>query len=204
MLFVDFKENMYKLACFSVHQIYNWKPDFDSKNLTRWCAMNYIIKLRNGYYTFPEYIEVPGFDEYVANQIYRPSYISLHYALSHYGIIPEAIFNVTSVSSLKTINFKNSFGSFTYQKIMPNLMFGYEHKVFLDRAIQFACLEKAILDLFYLYPFYESEQDMIDLRADQKILKKSLNEILFFEYLDKFQNKQMDKRVNTFIKAYQL
>ncbi|MBI5219689.1 MAG: hypothetical protein HY958_12240 [Bacteroidia bacterium] len=204
MLFIDFKENMYKLGCFSVHQISNWKPDFDSKNLTRWCTMDYVIKLRNGLYTFPEYTDVAGFDEYVANRIYTPSYISLHYALSHYGLIPEAIFQITSVSSLKTITFKNSFGSFTYQKVRQNLMFGYERKPFLNMAVNLATTEKAILDLFYLYPFYTSEQDMIDLRFDQQILKEILNKEILFQYLVKYQNKQLEKRIETFSKTYQI
>ena len=37
--------------------------------------------------------------KYIASKIYTPSYISLHSALSIYGIIPEAVTDVTSVTS---------------------------------------------------------------------------------------------------------
>lgn len=205
MLFVDFKTNMFDLACFNTRQIKAWKPDFDNENLVRWNKSGYIIKLKNGFYTFPEYYKTPGFNEYIANRIYKPSYISLHYALKHYGLIPEEIFTITSVSSLKTISFSNSFGNFTYQKIKPELMFGYENRIFLEnRTICFAHLEKAILDLFYLFPFYATSQDITDLRFDHSVLQARLNMNILFSYLERFKNKSLEKRIRIMINTYGL
>ncbi|GHT76972.1 hypothetical protein AGMMS50262_16800 [Bacteroidia bacterium] len=40
-------------------------------------------------------------------------------------------------------------------------MFGYEQKVFLNKqSLIFATPEKAILDLLYLYPQYNNEQEI--------------------------------------------
>ena len=51
----------------------------------------------------------------VANHIYGPSYVSLEYALRHYGLIPEAVYTVTSVTTLHTRTFENSLGRFSYR-----------------------------------------------------------------------------------------
>jgi len=56
--------------------------------------------------------------------IYKPSYVSTHAALAFYGIIPEASVRVTAVSPLKTMDFTNSIGTFSYQKVKPSLFFG--------------------------------------------------------------------------------
>lgn len=85
--------------------------------------------MRKEFYAFADYIKVPNFNEYIANKIYKPSYISLQYALSHYGMIPEAVMQVTSVTSLKTMQFKNEFGEYFYQTVKPELMFGYMPKL---------------------------------------------------------------------------
>jgi len=66
-------------------QIYSFEPDFNSNNLTRWVKRGLLVKLRNGFYAFSEYLEKPGFSLYISNRIYKPSYISLHTALAFYG-----------------------------------------------------------------------------------------------------------------------
>lgn len=204
MLFLDFKEKMYELVCFSVHQIYNWQPDFNSNNLTRWTEKGYIVKLRNGFYSFPEFINLPGANLFIANRIYKPSYISLHYALNFYGIIPESVVTITSVSSLKTITFKNPLGTFSYQSIKPVLLFGYDEKPFQNMVVKFASPEKAILDLLYLYPFYNSEKDIEQLRFDSSVLENTITRKTLHNHLDQFKSKALENRINLLMKVYQL
>jgi predicted transcriptional regulator of viral defense system len=176
MNFWQLRNQFYDLVCFNVNQVYAWQPDFEKNNLTRWTKQNLLVKLRNSWYSFPEYLKTPNIQYFVSNKIYSPSYISLHSALAFYGIIPEAIVRTTAVSSLKRANFENVFGSFSYQQILPELMFGYEQKVFLNKqSLVFATPEKAILDLLYLYPQYNNEQEIIELRFDEEFMKEDLN-----------------------------
>lgn len=44
-----------------------------------------------------------------------------------------------------------------------------------NRIIQFASSEKALLDLLYLYPFYDNEQELEELRLDEDYLHDDLN-----------------------------
>ena len=158
---------MFDLACFNTYQVFAWKPDFDRNNITRWLKKGYLVRLRQGYYAFPEYKAKPDYSRYFANRIYKPSYISLHTALSFYGMIPESVVQTTSVTSLKTTSFMNDFGEYSYHTVKENLMFGYDLKPMADnRTIQFATPEKALLDLLYLYPFYDNEQAIIMNKMD--------------------------------------
>jgi predicted transcriptional regulator of viral defense system len=205
MSFLEFKDKMFDLACFHIHQVYAWQPDFDRNNLTRWTKKGYLIRLRQGYFAFSEYKKKQDYLLYFANRIYRPSYISLHTALSFYGMIPEAVVQITSITSLKTASFANDAGEYSYKNIKENLMFGYELKPMENnRVIQFATPEKALLDLLYLYPFYDNEQELTELRLDEDYLHDDLNKDLLMDYRAKFQSKALDHRVKLLLKTYDL
>jgi len=196
---------MFDLGCFNTNQVYAWKPGFDRNNFVRWVKKGLLVRLRQGFYTFPEYKYKPDFTLYFANRIYRPSYISLHTALAFYGLIPEAVIQITSVTSLKTASFENDFGAYEYKSIQQKLMFGYDYKPIADgRIMLLAEPEKALLDLLYLYPFYITEQDMEYLRLDEDFLQEELKLNLLGEYLYRFKNKALEKRVKMLLNTYGL
>lgn len=196
---------MFGLACFSIHQVYAWKQDFDRNNLTRWTKKGYLVRLRQGYFAFSEYKGKSDYALYFANRIYRPSYISLHTALAFYGLIPEAVVQITSVTSIKTASFNNDFGEYSYRNVKETLMFGYDLKPMADkRTLQFATPEKALLDLLYLYPFYNDAQEIEALRLDEDYLQNDLKKDLLLEYGTIFQSKALDRRVKLLFKTYEL
>ena len=205
MNFIEFRRKMFDLACFNINQVYAWQPDFNRNNLVRWTNRGLIIRLKQGYYTFPEYKGKADYPFYFANRIYRPSYISLHTALSFYGMIPEAVVQITSVTSLKTASFSNAFGEFSYQSEKEELMFGYDLKPMEDgRTLMFARPEKALLDLLYLYPFYDSAQELEELRLDESYINEDLSRDILQEYTSRFENKALEQRVQRLIITYGL
>ena len=54
---------------------------------------------------------------YLAGAIFGPSYISFNYALSYYGLIPEAVYEFTSATTdkKKKKTYTNRFGTFSYR-----------------------------------------------------------------------------------------
>ncbi len=120
-------------------------------------------------------------------------------------MIPEAVVQITCVTSLKTASFTTDFGEYSYKNVKDNLMFGYELKPMADkRNIQFATPEKALLDLLYLYPFYDSKQELEELRLDEDYLHDDLNKGLLTDYCDRFQSKALDHRLKLLFKTYDL
>lgn len=205
MNWMTFRNKMFELACFSINQVYAWEPEFDRNNFVNWTRKGYLIRLRKGIYTFPEYKSVPDMAAFFANKIYSPSYISLHSALSFYGLIPESIIQITSVTSLKTASFKNSLGEYMYKSIRNKLMFGYiPLPLTKGRTAFYATREKALLDLLYLYPFYKTERELIDLRLDEDILHDDFD-LKEWETLGaRFTCKALEKRMQLLKKVYDL
>ena len=196
---------MYPQGCFNINQVLLWDKDFDRNNLTRWCRKGLLVKLRNEYYAFPEYRQVPGFSRYVANRIYMPSYISIHSALSFYGMIPEEVVQLTSVTTLKTARFFNAFGTFHYQNVKESLYFGYKIVTLADgKGIVIATPEKALLDLLYLNPYYKTEQDMEELRLDEDFMQNELDESRLSDYVSRFASKALTQRLTCLKNVYGL
>lgn len=205
MNFIDFHKQWAPYGCFNIHQIYAWRPDFNRLNLRNWIKKGYLIKLRKEFYAFTENLSVPGFNLYLSNRLYRPSYISLYSALSFYGMIPEAVPQVMNVTPLKTISFQNDFGNFTYRSVNPKLMFGFKGLQQSDgKNVLIATPEKALIDLLYLYPFYKSPQDMLDLRLDEDFMVEEFDRDLFQNYCHQTDSKALCQRVNTLLNTYSL
>jgi len=203
MLFQEFRKAFYETGCFSSAQVHAWYPGFDKNNLRRWINKRLLVKLRQGFYCFPEYLGQAGYELVVANRIYRPSYISLHSALAYYGLIPEGIVQTTSVTTKKTASFTNPFGTFTYQTVKPELLFGYEMKtLYRDRSVLIAAVEKGLVDLLYLYPFYNSAQELKALRLDEEVVREMVDRGKIQEFTARFSNKELEKRVDLLVKIY--
>jgi predicted transcriptional regulator of viral defense system len=113
----EFRQTFLDSGCVSIHEVYAADPGFDRNNFVRWTRKGYLLRLRRGLYAFSEFLERPDSATYFAGKIYRPSYISLHSALSSCGLIPESVLQITSVTSLKTAVFTNRFGEYTYRTI---------------------------------------------------------------------------------------
>jgi predicted transcriptional regulator of viral defense system len=86
-----------------------------------------------------------------SNVLYAPSYVSLEYVLSLYGLIPEKVAQVTAVTTRKTARFSNPIGSFSFRHVKRDLFFGYtDQKDENGAAVLVATPEKALLDKIYL------------------------------------------------------
>ncbi len=120
--------------------------------LSRWAKKGKLISLRKGMYSFhPEEVASAPEILYIANRLYEPSYISMEYALSLYELIPEYVPVVTSVTTRKTMLFKNELGNFSYQHVVPRAFRGFrQEKQEHDRQVFVAEPEKAVLDFLYL------------------------------------------------------
>jgi predicted transcriptional regulator of viral defense system len=202
--YLDFYQTFHKMGCFSINQIHIWNDRFNRNNLGRWVKEGKLVHLRQGYYAFAETREVSDASFSYAGKIYSPSYISLHSALSFYGIIPEGVVQIISVTARKTAFFENDFGQFSYHSVKPELMFGFTKEISRinpNFSIYIAFPEKALLDLLYLYPQYKSSRDMRDLRLDVDFLQDELNRARLEEYTHKFQSISLEKRIALLIKG---
>lgn len=132
-------------------------------------------KLRNGLYCLKTHLP-PSY--LLANKIYNPSYVSLDTALSYYGMIPETVYSVTSVSTKTTREFTTPWLVFSYQKIKRQAFTGYRPMEIDGATVFIAEPEKALVDFLY---FVDLKQRLLNDRLDLR--KISLQRALEFAEL---------------------
>ncbi len=119
--------------------------------LSRWIAQGKVLPLRRGVYTLGDiYRRAPLAPAFLANHLYRPSYLSGVWALSFHGLIPDAVVWLTSVTSRGPRRFDNAFGTFDYRHVKPDGFFGYEQVPQPGGPILVASPEKALVDDWHL------------------------------------------------------
>jgi len=116
----------------------------------------------------------------VANHILGPSYISSDSALSYHGLIPERVYEISSMTIKASRKFTTSLGSFTYRYLpLPYYSFGIQQAVLSkNQYVMIASPEKALFDKVtttsgILLRSQKSVADYLidDLRIDEESLK---------------------------------
>lgn len=199
MKYIELREKLKDLTVFSIKDIEKSADKrFHRRRLNEWQDKNYIKKIIKGYYIFSD----PKLDDNVlyeiANKIYNPSYISLETALSYYGLIPESVYALTSVSTRKTITFNTSIAVFSYRKIRDDLFFGYIIENHDKKVYKIASPEKAILDLLYLKTDIRSYSDFESLRINPGNFIETIGREKLFNYLKLYNNKRLTSVINDF------
>ncbi|WP_129716229.1 hypothetical protein [Pedobacter sp. SYP-B3415] len=84
----------------------------------------------------------------LANHILGPSYVSMESALAYYGLIPEKVFAVTSMTTKASRKFQTSIGLYTYINLpLPYYAFGLTTvKLSEGQQAIIATQEKALCD----------------------------------------------------------
>lgn len=98
-------------------------------------------------------LDLPSPDVFlIANHLRDPSYVSLESALSYWGLIPERVFEVSSVTLKTSKVYTNSVGRFSYQHVSsPYYFFGIQRiELAPQQMVMIASREKALCDKIVL------------------------------------------------------
>ena len=108
-----------------------------------------IIRLKRGLYVVnPQVSKVPISTELIANHLYGPSYVSMLSALRYYGLIPEAVQEMQSLTVKHSRTFENRFGVFRYLNCPADYFsIGLTQQKTGDAYFVLASPEKALCDL---------------------------------------------------------
>ncbi|WP_051347144.1 type IV toxin-antitoxin system AbiEi family antitoxin domain-containing protein [Thiomicrorhabdus chilensis] len=156
--------------------------DYQAPNfkIHRWLDEGQLISLKRGLYAVPGSsagvaLSLP----LVANHLYGPSYVSMEFMLSHYGMIPERVMQVTSVTTRRGKHFENGLGRFSYQRVpLVYYALGVDYVKANERVgYMVASREKALCDWLALTPnlkIYSTKGLRVllldDMRMDEAIL----------------------------------
>lgn len=139
-----------------------------------------LIALRRGLYVPGEESDLPMPDSFViANALRGPSYISLESALSYWSLIPERVYEISSVSTQSSRVYDTPIGRFSYRYLAtPYYSFGIRRiEITPEQAALIASPEKALCDKIVLTPginlrsMRQTEAFLFDdLRLDEELL----------------------------------
>jgi len=113
-----------------------------------------IIRLKRGLYVVSPAVTGKELSvELIANHLYGPSYVSMESALRFYGVIPERVYNTSSMTIKRSRTLTNSFGQFNYI-YCPSTYYsiGVNQIIHDEYAFMIASPEKALCDLIAYTP----------------------------------------------------
>ncbi len=195
MKYIDFFNKFKDFLIIDLNNIKTVFPDFNSRRLYEWQKTNKLKKIKNGSYVFSD----KNFDEsevnFISNRLREPSYISLEYALSYYGLIPETVFVRTSITTKKTTFVKSVIGNFNYRSIKENLFFGYVMTGRGNSQFKIAEPEKALLDFLYLRADIKNLADIESLRLNKERYIEIISEEKLSTYLEQFKSLTLNRKI---------
>ncbi|MBU0493573.1 MAG: hypothetical protein KKA73_29805 [Chloroflexi bacterium] len=129
-------------------------PAHVRRQLSRWTRAGRLYQLRRGLYALaPPFQKTRPHPFLVANRLVRPSYVSRQSALAYYGLIPEHVPTVTSVTTARPGQWDTPLGRYEFRHLKAGLWRGYRQLDLGDGQSAFVAMpEKALLDLVHLQP----------------------------------------------------
>lgn len=151
-----------------------------------------LIRLKKGLYVLSPAVSGKLLStELIANHIYGPSYVSMESALRYYGLIPESVYLIQSMTPKRSRQFNNAIGRFNYifcPEEYYSIAINQQEKE--GYTFMIASPEKALCDLIAYTPnvrprsvralqFYLEEDIRLDMEAffkmDATIFRQCVN-----------------------------
>lgn len=151
-------EQLKPLPYFTKSTVYQLGNQLELKDTTvdtyisRFLRYREIFKLKRGMYVSADFYNKNKSDTsypfYLANVIYKPSYVSSWAALQYYNLTTESIHTITSVAQKVTRAYDTKVGNFSYQSIQKELFADFSS---IEGKFNFfiASPAKALFDLLY-------------------------------------------------------
>ena len=173
-----------RLAIFSARDVqilFGVSPSSATMLLHRYAKKNFITRIKKGLYVFPD--SLPP-EPYIANKLYIPSYVSREFALSYHRVIPETVYEITSVSTRATRNFEVFGKIYSYRKILDRAFTGYTVEKQGGFTFRIADADKAFVDTLY-YRILFGKKPLT------RFNKERINKEKALQYANLFHNRKL-------------
>jgi hypothetical protein len=168
----------------------------------RAAAKGEIIRLKPGLFLLgPEYRKTHPHPFVIAALLHSPSHVSLESALSHHGLIPEAVYQVTSVTSMRSRRFDTPIGVFSFMRVpATHPRAGVNAVKINNKSWAFIATPlRAIADLIYLQKQIRWEKDGLAFLTESiRIEWEDLHKIPF-EGIHEIYEGLRDKRTKKYL-----
>lgn len=177
-------------------------PDSVRRQLDRWVKSGKVAQLRREVYQLQKpYCITPPHPFLVANVLRRASYVSLQSALSHYGMIPEHVPVVTSITGGRPEELDTPAGRFLFRHVQPRNFFGFlEREIAPGQIARIATPEKALADLLYL----DAGSDHADYLAELRLERSDgFDPAVLMEVADRMHSPKLERAIGRLMQHWE-
>ncbi len=170
----------------------------------RACQAGEVLRLKPGLFVLgPPFRKSELHPFVMAAALHAPSHISLESALAHHGLIPEAVYQVSSVTTGRGREFFTPVGVFSFRRVPSRApRAGVEAVEVARHAWAFiASPLRAIADHVYLSKGITWQKDGIGYLTDSLRIEEDDLQALSFEAMDEIQESIRSRRVRAFIEG---
>ena len=193
MKFEDLLNKVADLPCFTTRFLAAGKNLAQIRlQLSRWVKGGRLIKLHKGLYALAgPYRKIKPEPFCIANSLKSASYVSLQSALAWYGLIPEFVPVVTSVTTGRPQTIETPMGRFDFRHINKSFFWGYQQvELTAGQTVFIALPEKALLDLVYLTPGSDKEEFIEELRIQNL---EQIDKAVLLEFAEKTKSPKLNR-----------
>jgi predicted transcriptional regulator of viral defense system len=167
-------------------------------------AAGEILRLKPGLFLLaPEFQKTHPHPFVIAAILHSPSHVSLESALAHHGLIPEAVFQVSSVTFSRSRMFKTPVGVFSFVRVpAANPRAGVQALKVDDRSWAFVATPlRAIADLIYTRKNVGWTKDGLAFLTESMRIERDDLEGISFESLDEVCESLRSRRTSDYLRG---
>ena len=205
-------ESVYKLAppggIFNETVVRNLFPDKSASArkvlVHRAVRKGEVLRLKPGLFCLAEPYRKTHLHPFaLAGMLHAPSHVSLESALAHHGLLPEAVFQVASVTSKRTRAFRTPLGIYSYHRVPADIPRAGVRSEKLDR-ISWAFIAsplRAIADLIYLRRKVSWKKDGLVFLVESMRMESDELVQISFEHFEEIHKSIRNKRVKAYLEG---
>ncbi|MDO8806325.1 MAG: hypothetical protein Q7R35_18065 [Elusimicrobiota bacterium] len=170
----------------------------------RACQAGEILRLKPGLFTLgPPYRKSEPHPFVLAGVLHSPSHISLESALAHHGLIPEAVYQVSSVTVGRSREFSTPLGVFSFRRVPARApRAGVEAVEVARNAWAFiASPLRAIADAVYLNKDITWSRNGLGYLTESLRIEEDDLRALSFEAFDEILGSIRSRRVHAYLEG---
>jgi predicted transcriptional regulator of viral defense system len=164
--------------------------------LKRVLAKGELLHIRRGIYHLAKRYQRKPLNPYeLAQKVYGPSYISFESALSYHGLIPEAVYSVSSACMKRSREFKTAVGVYSFTQIPQRVFYIGVERIEKDGEVfLMAAPIKALAD--YVFYHRSSWTNIVEFLKSLRIEISDLHDLkVDREELDALMKQYQSKKV---------
>jgi hypothetical protein len=166
-------------------------------------AAGEIVRLKPGLFLLaPSYRKTDPHPFVIAAMLHSPSHVSLESALAHHGLVPEAVYQVGSVTSSRSRVFETPVGVFNFVRVPADDPRAGVRALKIDARswVFVAGPLRAIADLVYTRRQVSWERDGPSFLTESLRIERQDLEVMAFDSLDEICGSLRDRRTVDYLR----